>query len=190
MKFDFEGAHRANFKRQGAHLLSLPTRNRTDDKDVENAIPVLAIEQQSFEDKIQQACNYQDLDNTVTVFFQSYLIITAKFDNVELPTLADFIVAQSKDAFCDQMKQLVETPNCLLTFDSTELLLRQTPLDGPVQKLVPLSLCIQYYTWRASISWWVTPANVDCTTSYVKTTTGAIWTPMLTIRFNLALIVP
>lgn len=43
--------------------------------------------------------------------------MTGKTDNVELPTTAYFVLAQSKNAFCDQMKQLLVTQNRPSLFD-------------------------------------------------------------------------
>lgn len=50
--------------------------------------------------------------------------MTAKVDDAELPTIAEFVISQSKDAFCDHKKQLNTTPNCLFTFDKNGLLAR------------------------------------------------------------------
>lgn len=107
-----------------------------------------------------------------------------------LPTLADFIVAQGKDAFCDQAKQQFGTWNLLFKFDRTGLLMRQAPLHGSIQKVVSLSLrsTILDLTLYAIL---VGPlASAECATPYVKITTGPIWPRMFTIQFDIALIVP
>lgn len=50
--------------------------------------------------------------------------MTAKADDVKLPTVVDLVIAQNKDAFWNQMKQIVGTPNCLYTFDKSGLHVR------------------------------------------------------------------
>lgn len=77
--------------------------------------------------------------------------MTAETNDVELPTIADFLLARRKDAFCNYMIQLLGTLNCLLIFDKNEVLVRQAPLDGsiyelPLISLQPIILYLVYYS--------------------------------------------
>lgn len=139
-EFNFEVNHRASVKQHAAKALSRLPINRTDDYDIGDKIPVLAIQQRFHEEKSQSSCSSQDCSSTRTVCFEPQAVITTGFDDVELPTLDDFIPAQSRDAFCDEMKQLVGAPNFLFKRDKNGLFERQPPLDGCIQKLVPTSL--------------------------------------------------
>lgn len=66
--------------------------------------------------------------------------MTSKANYVEPTTIAYFVLARSKDSFCDQTKQLAGTSNCLIIFDKNEPLTKQTTLHGLAHKLVPISL--------------------------------------------------
>lgn len=48
--------------------------------------------------------------------------MTSKADDVKLPPIADLVLAKSKGAFSNQMKQLFEALNCLFIFDYYGLL--------------------------------------------------------------------
>lgn len=137
---------------------------------IDDEVPVLAIQEQSREKKHQFPCTYEDCNNT-TVNFAPHPIKTTKADDIELPTIDDFVLAQSKDAFCYQMRQLVGTPN-YLTSEKNVLLVRRALLDGSIQKLVTISLPPPYYTWSIILLWQVTHASAECRTTYIEITTG------------------
>lgn len=114
----------------------------------------MAVQQQSRKEKDQLPGNFQDFDDS-TVNFESHPICTDKADDVELQTIAEFVIARSKDAFGDQMKQLVGASNCLFTFDNYGNLLIRTALDGFIQNLVPTTL-------RLTILYFVYPYTLAC----------------------------
>lgn len=137
--FDFEVSHRADVKRQAADVLSRLQTNRQDDNDFNYEIPVWPIQRQSRNDNHQLSCSCRDYDGP-TVNCEPQPILSAEVNVAELPTIAEFVPAQCKDAFCDQIKRLVGTPNCLFKFDKYGLLVRQAPPDESLQTLVPISL--------------------------------------------------
>lgn len=53
---------------------------------------------------------------------------------------SEYVLVESKDAFCDLTKQLFGTPNSHFVSDNFRFFLRQAPLDGSIQKLVPINL--------------------------------------------------
>lgn len=79
--------------------------------------------------------------------------MTAKPDDVELPAITAFVLAQSQDAFCDKMKQLAALQNCLSTFDEYGFFERQAPYYEFIQKLVLLSIppIILYFTHHSTL---------------------------------------
>lgn len=100
---------------------------------------MLLNQQKSRKEEHKLTFRYQDSDDTA-VNSELHPEMTVKAEDVELPTIAGFVLVKSKDAFCDQMKELVGTRNCLFIFDKYELLVRQVLLDGSLQKLVPNNL--------------------------------------------------
>lgn len=170
MKFAFKVIHRAVEKQQAVDALSRLSTNVTADRNIDDEIPLLAILQQSRKEERQILCSCQDCDD-VTVNSKPHQILTAEANDVELSTIADFVLAKRKDAFCNQMKQLARTPNCLFTFDKNGLLVSQASLDQPIHKLVPnhLSPIILYLAHHSTSAGH--PANAECTTPYVAITT-------------------
>lgn len=77
-------------------------------------------------------------DKTVTT--EPHIMRTAKADEVELPTIAEDLLAKSKVTFCNQMIQLAATLNCISAFGKNWLFMRQNSLDGSIQKLVQINL--------------------------------------------------
>lgn len=66
--------------------------------------------------------------------------MTAEANDLELLPITDFVIPQSKDAFCDHMRQLVGIPICRFTFHKNGLLVRKLTLNGSIQNLVTISL--------------------------------------------------
>lgn len=95
MEFDFELIYRAVLIQELVGALSRLSTNRTDYRDIDDEIVVLAIQQQSRSEKQYLTYCCQDSDDT-TVIFESQLIMTAKADDVRLPSIADFVLAQGK----------------------------------------------------------------------------------------------
>lgn len=92
------------------------------DKDIDDEILVLAIQQQSLKNN-QLSCSCQDYDGS-KVHCEPRPIMRAKGKDVELSTIADFVLAQSKDAFCAKMWPLIASTSYLFTFEKYRLLVR------------------------------------------------------------------
>lgn len=127
MKFRFDVLHRAGVKHQAAEALSRIITTGTDDKYINDEIPVLATQHHTHNKDMRSTCNCNDCDQQAALF-EPHLVITAKADNVGLETVSNFIHAQSKDAFFDQMKQLDGAPNIYFNFDKKKFLVRQAHL--------------------------------------------------------------
>lgn len=98
--------------------------------------------------------------------------MTAKAKVVQLPTIADYMLAEKKDAFCDQIKELAGTPNLHFTFCKSGLLVKQAPLHGSIRKslLINLRPIILYMAHHFILIGH--PANAEFSTPYVAITTG------------------
>lgn len=68
------------------------------------------------------------------VKFEQYSRVTAKADDVELPIIADFMPAKSKEAFPDKKVQVLGPPSILFLIDKNGLLVSQPRLNGTIQK--------------------------------------------------------
>lgn len=118
MESYFELIHRAGVNHQAADVLSPLSTNGTVNENIDDEIPVLGIQQTSRKEKLQSPYINEDCDDT-TVNCEPHLEMAAKADDVKLQTIAIFVLAQSKDTFYYQMKQLVGTLHCRFTFDKT-----------------------------------------------------------------------
>lgn len=104
----------------------------------------------------------------------SHPIITVKVNDVELATIADFVPAQIKDAFCDEKKQLVGTLCGLFIFNKYGLLVRKARLDWSTEKLVLISLRAAMLYMAHNFTLEGHPANDECTACYFTISTGLI----------------
>lgn len=102
---------------------------------------MLKIIKHAHNENMQTFCKCQDWD-TILVPSQPHPKMTTNADAVKLPTISEFILAQRKDAYCNQMKQLVDTSNCHFTFDKKIPLVKQVPLDRSIHKLLLLKMCV------------------------------------------------
>lgn len=103
MEFNFEVIPNTVFKHQAADPVSRLPKSGRDEKDIDYKLPVLLIQQQSRKEKHQLLRSSQDYDDS-TDYFEPHSIMTAKADDVELPTIAYSVLARRKDKFCEYMK--------------------------------------------------------------------------------------
>lgn len=140
MEFDHKVNHKAGVQRQAADALTGFRTNETDNQDFDDKVLGLPLQQQSREEKHQIPRNCQNYDDSI-VNLEPHPIMKAKADDIELPTITDFVIAQSKERFCDQMKQLVRPLTYLFIFDKSDRLVRWARLNGSIQRIVLISLC-------------------------------------------------
>lgn len=65
--------------------------------------------------------------------------------NVEIPTLAEFISAQSTDTYCRSAYASIEKPNSGFNVESDGVLFQVSSLDGASQRVVPASLSPHFF---------------------------------------------
>lgn len=116
MEFHFDVVQRSGIKHRAADTSSRLSTNGIYDKDIDDEPPVLTILQHSCKEKHPLPYSCQHYDDTI-VNFELHPKFTDETDDGELLIIDGFVLTQRKDAFCDQMKQLVVTPNFLLTLD-------------------------------------------------------------------------
>lgn len=62
------------------------------------------------------------------------------FDDVKIPIIADFVVAQRKDSYCHQMNQSDRKPISAFIFNQSKFLAGKTALDGSIENVMPINL--------------------------------------------------
>lgn len=182
-EIDIELIQRADVRHQAVDMWSGLSIAQTYDKDNDHEIPVFSIKKQSCKQKNILPCSCQDCDGTV-LSFEPHPVKTAKSDDLDLIATSDFMLTQSKEAFCDQMKTLVGEPSCSFRFDENVLHVRQDLLYGSKQKLVPINFrpTILYMVCHSTFAG--PPANVKCTTPQIMIITDQTWSLKLTIQLD------
>lgn len=180
--------YKAHVKHRAADALSTLRTIRIDDNEIDDKIPALPFQQQSREQKHQLLYNCQDYDVS-KVQFERNSIFTSNATNVKLPTVADLVLAQSEDVFCDRLKQLARTSNCLLTFEKYGLLMKQASLDGSIRWLLFISSrrTVLYLADHSTLVG--QPGERTMHSHYVATITGLKWLQTFTLWLGSALIV-
>lgn len=133
LEYDLEIVHRAVVKYQVAHELSrLPTA-AVENNELEDGILVMVVIRMK---------NHDQMSAVLPCWTQKKTRLRKNpYDlRVELPTLSELIIAQSKDVFYEQSRQLVGLMGSAFTYDKNGGLVRKGALDGSVQKLLPTSL--------------------------------------------------
>lgn len=102
-EFYFKVIHKGGVKQQVADALSRLSTSGADDIDIGDAIQVLAVQKQSRKEKRQLPCSSQNFDY-IAATSEPYPIMTAKADDVGLSAIAEFMIAQSQDTLCHQMR--------------------------------------------------------------------------------------
>lgn len=115
----------------------LTSTNVLEDKHIDEKIPVWAIKQQSCKRKKSPCCKVSDDKTTIS---EPDLALTAKDNDVELPAIPEFMLAQNKEAYWKQMKQWMGGLICHFTVIRNGLLARWWPLNGSIHKLTPINL--------------------------------------------------
>lgn len=104
---------------------------------------MLTIRLQFHEEKHVFYGSFQNFDNA-TVKLELSTLMTAKTNDVEVPTITDFVLTQSKDAFCNETKQLVRTPYFFTLYKKRTL--REPSLSRRVYTEVRTEQFMPYYS--------------------------------------------
>lgn len=128
MKFDLEIVRRPGVKHQAAHALSRLPNAGVDKSVLQDEVPVMVmIRTESYDQKKsalpRRAQNRRSPSKNADDHYEG------------LPTLSKLIIAQFKDMFCKQSRQLVGLAGNELSFDKNRILIKRPLSMGQYKSL-------------------------------------------------------
>lgn len=127
MEYNFDIVNRAGVKHQAADALSRLLTKGTDNSDIYEEIPIMAVATPA----LKRLSNVQDSTPEQTF---------SETNEPQLPALDELRSAQGADAYCENIRQTVRIPRSSLNSDKNGLLVRHKSTDGSLQKVVTQSI--------------------------------------------------
>lgn len=122
--------HKAGVKHEAADVLCTLRTYRVDSTELEGEITGTVVAWMKNQASMKES--------VVPSWTQKRKLLPKTPDepDARLPTLSEFIITQSKDAFCENCSQLVGTSGSDFTFDENGNLVRKAGIDWLIPKVV------------------------------------------------------
>ena len=152
--FEYDVVHRAGIKHQAADALSRMPTDGSDQTPLDDAIPTLAVEAshtersetqpdpQEFveENDYLDGCPASEHDFGEIAGLPDVLALNDKSEPPGEITITSLREAQQNDKFCQHVRSSLDLPDSPFGVTHEDILVRRSPLDGSLQKVVPFSL--------------------------------------------------
>ena len=159
--FEYDIVHRAGVKHQAADALSRLPTNGTDQHPLDDGIPTLAIGDSETFDPYDWAEGVLSVEEEVLAGVEDIALDACLIHGGEqppLPGIPDVLAldehstppgevtmsalreAQANDRYCKHIRASLDIPGTPFGVTHQDILVRRSPLDGSLQKVVPFSL--------------------------------------------------